>query len=800
MRICRELFPVSLEAVRASVVTYFMMHVQHSALRRVSTGFLLSALLLASSWAFAQRPLGQWELIAPGTSATRLVEANNALYVAGDFGLFRYDLSDNSVRALSKQDGLADVRVTALAYDSTTGLVVIGYNDTNIDLLDPRTGTIQNVPDIQRRTISGNKSISSIVAHEGRAYVACSFGIVVLDLRRVEVADTYANLGRSGQSMEIRAVAILGDSIMASTRSEGLIVGLRTRNLLDYRNWTQMPGTGDIPSLAVYNRRFYAARDYAGLFRLADGNWRAVPGITPAVFAPTSLTAGRGVLTIAQPAEPFVTVLQGDGTTTQLRPAGLGTVSQALRGRDGQYFLADRAYGLLITDGTAAPTVVAPNGPHTQVGFATIPGDGADMYALAGGKGTGTGGFGLQAGFAYRHEGRWQEFSRRVLDSTRYPVGFDTDLLTGVWNPVNRKLYLASYGNGLIEWSGPDTHFRRYDALNSPLLTTNGLPAAAARVTGVAVDAAGIVWVVNFHYQSPGPGLFSFDPAKGTFTPHLAGVAGIDAVRSVVIDDNGYKWVSGQPGILTTVIVYDDASGRSRVLTGSASNGALLGAVHTLAKDRKGDIWVGTAKGVQVFYNTASALAVGAYTASQPIIDRRPLLDNQLVKVIAVDGANRKWIGTDNGLYLFGEDGDETIAHFTAENSPLPSNIINSISINGATGEVFIGTDNGLVSYRGGATEPLAEEKPACTTVFPNPVPARFTGQVAIDGLTGGAIVKITDVAGQLVYETKANGSRAVWNARDYNGRRVRTGIYLAYASNPDGKNTCVSKIAVLGE
>lgn len=761
--------------------------------------------MLTGGAARAQKPIGQWQLIAPGTSASRLVEADNALYVAGDFGLFRYDLGDNSVRTLSKQDGLASVQVAALAYDSATRLVVIGYRDTNIDLLDPRTGTITNVADIQRRTIVGIKAINAITTDAGRAYVACSFGIVVIDLRRVEVANTYSGLGRNGENVAIRAVAVRGDSVLAST-FDGLLTGRISSNLLDYRNWSLDSSFKNAPSLAVFNRHFYLVNDYSGLHGLGPTGWHQVPGGGGGsnTFTSTSLTASHGVLTIVQPNENRVSLMRPDESVTNLPPLAGGSLTQALAGIQGRYFIADRNRGLLVTDGTAAaPTVIAPNGPSTDVSFYTVP-VGADVYGFAGGYSSGTGPFGRLPGFAHRQGGQWRMYSSTTVPNpAHYPVGQDADLSAAAWNPVNQKLYLASYGDGLIEWSGPDAPFRRFDSDNSPLVITVGGRPGYTRLAGVAVDPAGLVWIANFNEMPSEPGLFSFDPATGQFRSYPGG-PGAELAHQVVIDDNGYKWVTCFPkpaataGIYATV--YKDDGVTYRTLTAQPNSGGLLGPIYAIAKDRKGDMWVGTSKGVQVFYNTGSVFASGAYAARQPIIERRPLLDNQLVKVIAVDGANRKWIGTDDGLYLFGEDGDEAIAHYTAENSPLPSNSVNSLSINGVTGEVFVGTDNGLVSFRGSATEPTAEAKPACSTVFPNPVPARFTGQIAIDGLTGGATVKITDVAGQLVYETKANGGRAVWNARDYQGRRVRTGIYLAYAANADGQNTCVSKIAVMGE
>ena len=188
------------------IVDFSMSYTRLSAPRRLffslAFGLLWSAALLGGGAAHAQRPVGQWELIAPGTTALRLVEANNAVYVAGAYGLFKYDLTDNSVRVLSKQDGLAGVVVAALAYDETTGLIVIGYRDANIDLLDPRTNRIVNVADVERRTIVGAKSINNIATHDGQAFLACTFGIVVLDLRRFEIVDSYVGLD-NGQNISI---------------------------------------------------------------------------------------------------------------------------------------------------------------------------------------------------------------------------------------------------------------------------------------------------------------------------------------------------------------------------------------------------------------------------------------------------------------------------------------------------------------------------------------------------------------------------------------------------------------------
>ena len=184
----------------------------------------------------------------------------------------------------------------------------------------------------------------------------------------------------------------------------------------------------------------------------------------------------------------------------------------------------------------------------------------------------------------------------------------------------------------------------------------------------------------------------------------------------------------------------------------------------------------------------------------QPIVRRGaatgfPALFTEVVRTVAIDGANRKWFGTDNGLWLFDEDATEALLHFTTANSPLPSNRIQDVAVNDKTGDVWVATDAGVVSYRAAAS--FTTEAPACAQVAPNPVPFDFNGLVGLTGVTNNAMVKITDVAGHLVYASKATGGGVLWNLNDANGQRVKPGVYLVLTSDADGKNGCVSKVAV---
>ena len=215
--------------------------------------------------------------------------------------------------------------------------------------------------------------------------------------------------------------------------------------------------------------------------------------------------------------------------------------------------------------------------------------------------------------------------------------------------------------------------------------------------------------------------------------------------------------------------------------------------------DLDGEIWVGTDKGVAVFYTPENVFSGSDFDAQQILVDQdgfiQPLLESEIVTAIAVDGANKKWIGTQRaGVFYMSADGTQQLAHFTTEDTPLFSNTINCISINQLTGEVYFGTDKGIVSYKGLATE--GNDIYADTVlVYPNPVNENYNGYIAIKGLVANADVKITDIAGNLIYQTTAEGGQAVWNGKNFSDERAKTGVYLVFSSNEDGTEKMVSKI-----
>jgi ligand-binding sensor domain-containing protein len=263
-----------------------------------------------------------------------------------------------------------------------------------------------------------------------------------------------------------------------------------------------------------------------------------------------------------------------------------------------------------------------------------------------------------------------------------------------------------------------------------------------------------------------------------------------------VVDQIGQVWMALNPSVGGGLIVFNRKENKSVLLSEVVGAGALPSRqVYSLAVDRNGQVWVGTAAGVAYFTNPSQVFS-GNVNSIKPIYNGRFLLRDETVTALAVDGGNRKWIGTLRGTWLFNPFGEEEIYNFNTGNSPLLSDKISDIEINPVTGEVFFATEKGIISFRSDAT--ASENDFNGVKIFPNPVAADFNGLISISGLATDARIKVIDISGKLVWQTIANGGTATWNARDYNGRRAATGMYLVIAVSQDGSESVIGKIAVL--
>ncbi|WP_035560986.1 two-component regulator propeller domain-containing protein [Hymenobacter sp. IS2118] len=759
---------------------------------------------------------GDWQLHLPTNRPLRLADSGDRVYVATESNFYFLDKKLNTTQVLSRRDGLNDVGVVALAYDSVTRQTVLAYKNTNIDILQPN-GRVRNLNDVLRKPIQGSKVINQVSVGAGKAYLSTSFGLVAIDLAKLEITDTYSNIGPGGTVVTVYDAAVANGGLFAAT-SVGLLRGALTSNLLDYRNWTQYlpvplspnPAQPIYRTLAAYAGQVYAGVEGNNVYRYVPGNpgaWQLVPNTYSAQFR-SLRGSSTGVFIVDDAAG--VRRIDGNGAvTTVVPPTGGTSTLDAARSRDGSYYVVNYNLGLQrVQPGSGqAPEQFVANGPESNLAFSILADARSNKVNVF------TGGYseryvpsGLRAGFYEFAGGQWTNFTASAFPSSSdFPNPLSP--VRGTRTP-DGTLYVGNNGGGLLEWQGPGK-FRQFGQgtpTGSPLLGTFGLP-QRVEVTDVTADAAGLVWVVNRHLRPNTSGLFILDPVATTWRT-IPWVSGLEALERIVLDDNGYAWVSVSRKTDPTnaalgIFAIDPAlvnPNPPRFFT--TASGLPDNQIYELAKDRRGSIWAATIKGVAVFNDPSGPFEPNT-GFTLPFVTRGegtgfPVLFTEAVRTLAIDGGDRKWFGTDNGLWLFSPDADEALLHFTTDNSPLPSNRIVDVKVNDKTGEVWVATDAGVVAYRGSAS--ITEGKPTCAAVFPNPVRADFAGTVGISGLANNALVKITDVAGHLVYATTANGGTVTWNLANANGQRVRSGVYLVLTSDADGKNTCVSKVAVLSK
>ncbi|GAB3248136.1 two-component regulator propeller domain-containing protein [Larkinella harenae] len=695
-----------------------------------------------------------------------MAAVQNKIYCASENGFFYYDPAANETTRLSRDDGFSETGVSQLAYLPDQKRLLVGYRSGTIDLLSvSETGepgartTITLIRDATQ--IPGSKRINHLARVGNEAYLACDFGMVVLDVARSEIRDTYRNIGPNGTSVVVYSTVFANDSIYAAT-SRGLLAArfAPAVNLAFFGNWqtVPLPAGASVRAVAGVGNRLYVAWPGRGVAERQNGRWtvvQALPAITGLLqtatewiaTAPDQLLRSAGVL---------------------LEHELVGEPREIVEAA-GNFWVADSLSGLLRIYG-AAVQAVSPDGPASDV-FQRLSAAGptGSVLALPGGFSDDLKSLRRRRGFDQFGQNRWQNFLSPSLP---------TDFVSAVYNPGDQRTYLGSFGGGL--WA----------------LTAQGAPEVVhqtlANISSLAVDPAGEIWLttptLNFgqatvHVRRKSGQIESFMPSRGDS-------------QQLIIDDNGFLWMTLSNFNGGGMQVFDPATNRTRLLYDQLGEGGLPDRnVRALAKDRDGLVWIGTDNGVAVF-DAPSTVFTGTVNAYRPVFDRRRLLSGEAVTALAVDGGNRKWIGTTNGLYLFNEDGTALVEHFTPQNSSLPSAQISALAIEPTSGEVFVATPNGLVSYGGTASEPAAAFSDI--TIFPNPVRPDFSGLVSIRGVVENTVVKIMDAGGQLVYETRSQGGTATWNLRDYRGRSAETGIYFVFAVTPDGREGMAGKLAVV--
>ncbi len=741
-------------------------------------------------------PIGGWSVHYAYKNGKTISKAGDKVYVAGNGGMFSYDQRDGSMERISKVSGLSDVDISLLKYDKNSKSLLVAYSNANIDLLF--NNRIINMPELLKANVLGNKNINNVRFIGSRAYLSCGFGIVELDMIKREVRDTWY-IGANGSALEIFDLDSDGTYFYVAAKDGIYRAPANSPNLSSFNSWTKLnPPAGQYNFLTFFQGKVYANRKDAGgqdeVFTYDGNSWTLFnPGFTYLTeqldrFNDQLVLVNNFSVNVYDQSATRVIYLDGN---TYSDPAP----KKVFIDEEYKIWIADERQGLVrYANGVATPKIF-PNGPDRNMAFAMEYSDGR-IWVAPGGRTLATANLYIQPGIYKYFNNTWTHIKGGKLD-TIY------DIFNVAVDPLDPDhAFFGAWGRGLIEVKGTSV-VQYYNEMNSTLAPISAFYWLG--VGGIAFDAAANLWVSNSGVAAP----LSVRKSDGVWQsfsfPGLVNSSN-NIMGSVLVDKANQKWVilSKGGGILVfseNGTLSNTSDDKVKVLTDGSGKGNLPSkVVYCMVEDKDGEIWVGTEKGIAVFFAPGGVFS-NSPDAQQILIQQdgynQYLLESETVTAIAIDGANRKWIGTVNaGLFLMSADGTKEIAHFKASNSPLPADEIQSITIHEETGEVFIGTTAGIVSLRGEAIE--GGEKCKDVYAFPNPARETYRGPIAIKGVMADANIKITDVAGNLVYETTALGGQAIWNGNNFLGERVQTGVYLIFASNKDGSQTCTTKLLLV--
>ena len=761
--------------------------------------FVILYLTVWGGTAYSQLAVGKWRDHFSYNRLKQVCVTKDRVYAAAEEGLFYYDLDDYTTNRLNKTTGLNDAGIAAFNYDAETGWMVIAYNNANIDLL--KDDQVYNISDIKRSNLWGAKNINSIAFHNRHAYLACSFGIAVIDLSRQEIKETYY-LGIDGTYSNINDITFTDSLIVAATDNGIMTADINCPFLNIVSNWhtdvsTLIAGMPVKKLATAPNGQIMALTDDSTVYYEASKFF-----IVPWLFGDIRsmhVTHNKIIICYNDHIEvyndhrqPLMTIGDIDWISMNPNDADFDDQERLWIAHD---------WASLVLFNPATPTTIAtygPSGPLNDHCYNLVSWDN-DMMVCPGGHTTTYANSYISPNiFTYRNND-W-----RSLKNPDGVLANAYDIVNITVNPRNPKQRMAAaWGYGIVEINDNKVvtlyNETNTDGALSPYTVGNY---STLPIGGVAFDTKGNCWATCAWKPNALSVRYSNGSWKSFNTIEMTSGTAIDHIICDSI--NNYKLFWGVPNKLFV------HSGDSLMAYIDPNNGAKLesSSLSCVVQDRNGNFWLGTNKGIKVIYDIQKIFNNGGHGEKSPVICSNILYNEngiteylmayESVTCIAVDGANRKWIGTSTGgLYLISANGLEQIEHFTTSNSPLLSDKILSLAIMPWSGELFIATTHGLQSFRATATYASAQPQDDIHA-FPNPVRPDYEGVIAIKGFTRNAIVHITDAAGHTVFSTHANGGQAIWNGKTNSGKRVASGVYYVFASAEDGSSRSVAKILFL--
>jgi len=790
------------------------------------TIFIILLLVLGISFrSYSQDFSTLWQAHYSYNDIIDVVEGDNKIYAASQNAIFQYDTLTQELNTITTVQGLSGEQITTIYYSEAYQYLLVGYETGLIEVYLETDESVLTVVDIldKQNITPVNKQINHFYENDGLIYISSDFGISVYDLDRLEFGDTYF-LGNGGSQIRVNQVSVLNNEIFAACSNNNGIkkADLNNPNLIDFQQWQTLL-SGNFVTMNTLNDKLYSVRTSRALFEIDASS---INQLLTLDLVPKDAKVSNSNLLITTTDAVYVYDSNIQLVNTFQPNIEFDTSFTSATQVNNAIYIGTTDFGILESqvDLNETYTVIRPNGPLDNEIF-RLDASTQNIWATYGQFTESLNPYPLTSkGISYLNNEEWTNIP---FDSV-FGVQELNKITPNIFNP--NQVFVSSFFRGLLEFNDLEPTLVLNDTNSGleSLILPNNPNYVDIRVSATEFDRNGLLWILNSLVERP---LKSYDPISGNWQGYDFSAIINNPLTDelgffdVAIDNNGTKWIGGYSNGLYAYneTITTDPLRNIR----SEEQNLPFPRVTSLAVDNRNQLWIGTFSGLRVLFNTS-----GFYEDPNPVLSSiiiledgipKELLDGQSITDIEVDGSNNKWIGTvDSGVFYFSPDGQNTIYHFTSDNSPLPSNRINDIAIDDKNGVVYIATIKGMLAFRAGGSQPKETLEDAF--VYPNPVRPEYdllgsndlndiNKGVKISGLTDSVNIKITDIEGNLVAEAQSNinlrsssanynfaidGGTAVWNGKNLANSVVRTGVYLMMISDLDSFETKVLKVLIV--
>ena len=753
-------------------------------------------LFIISQSFFAQQNNQLWKGYFSYNEIVDVESGSNAVFASTQNALFSQAVSSSNLNIYNSITGLKPDIISTIHHSDAFNKTFVG-NNNGLILIQNADGSVTTKVDvIEEVPVPPNKKkINDFYEFNGRLYIAADYGISVIDIATLEFVSTYF-IGTSGEETEVLQTTVFNNEIYAVTRNFGIRkASLSNPNLFDFSQW-QTFDTGFWSGIVTFNNQLVATNANARTYRFNGNLPQEILNHNQAGLKLKTngteliVTTQNNVYVLNQSFSVLVHITQIPDFTVRFTAASVV---------GGNIYVGTEKDGLFSTS-LANPTIftaMSPNGPLQNKSFRlkkapnkiwVVHGDYSQQYNPYPLDELGISTFTSDQG--------WSVIPYSELNGAK-------SLSDIAINPSNQnQVYVTSYFSGLLKMFG-----NTIELLNNTNTGANGLESLVLpgnptyvdiRINSPAFDREGNLWVTNAYVNRA----IKVLRANGQWQSYnLSGVtANLSTGRynAMAIDKNNTKWI---PSYNDGVVAFNENYNNKFIVINQENADIPTAVVTCLAIDNRNQLWIGTMAGLRVLSSVdrfvsdteldVFPIIIQEGDLAQELFYQQPILD------IAVDGANRKWVSiADGGVFLVSSNGQQTIYRFDKNNSPLPSNNVVDIEIDGVSGEVFFVTDKGIVSFLGISTKP--SDSLGDVFVYPNPVRPNFSGTVKISGLTDKANVKISDIEGNLVYETTSSGGTIEWDTTAFGKYKVASGVYMVFVASEDGTDSTVKKVMII--